>query len=433
MNKKVLAVIKREYVTRVRTKGFIIGTLIFPTILTFLFVGIFLFAKFFRPSTKKYYVIDQTGQIYKDFVNMLSDTLENGEPKYLFFEKKVSAENLDTIIEEYQKLVLEKKIDGYLLIPEDLIDVREVRYAARSVSNFDEQRGFSNALSRIVTNLRLERKGLSPDEIRKEMALGRVRLVSKQVTKEGEIRKSGEGSFILTYILSYLLLILIMVFGQTITRSVIEEKSQRITEMIISSIKPVELMLGKIAGICLLGLTQLFVVGVIILLAVTYGEVLFVRFGVNRPEILNIVRNIEFSPVVFAFMLLFFFMGYIFYASLFAAIGAMVNTEDEGQQFLFPIIILVLIGYFIMFSVAQNPETSTAFWVSLIPCFTPVVMFARIAVTDPSLPKGAFLSIFTMGISTVLLIMLVAKIYRVGILMYGKKPSLKEVFKWIRY
>jgi len=155
--------------------------------------------------------------------------------------------------------------------------------------------------------------------------------------------------------------------------------------------------------------------------------------GVETPKLLNIIGNLQFTPVVFAFFILYFFMGFLLYATLFAAVGSMVNTTDEGQQFLTPIIFLNIIGFFIMITVAQNPDTPAAFWASLIPFFTPSVMFARIAVSHPTLPSGAILSIFTMGISIYLIISLVAKIYRVGILMYGKKPSLKEAIKWIKY
>lgn len=433
ISKKVLAVIKREYITRVRTKGFIIGTFLFPVILVFIFGGIFLFAVFFQPSTKTYFVIDQTGRIYPEFVNMLSDTLDSGEPKYRFIEKKVSSDSLVAALEAYQKLVMRKEIDGYLVIPEELIESREVKYSARSVSNFEEQGRFAHVLSRIVTNFRFENLGLSPIEIQKQLSLGRIKLVSRQVTKEGEIEKSGTSSFVLTYILSYIIFLLIMIYGQTLMRSVIEEKSQRITETIISSIKPIELMLGKIVGICSLGLTQLALIGLIVLAAVTYAEPLFIRFGVNAPDFLYVVRQIKFSGSVFAFMLIFFLLGLVFFSSLYAGVGAIVNTEDEGQHFQMPIIFLILTGYFIMFPVLQNPETTTAFWASLIPLFTPLVMFARIAVSDPIMPKGAYLSLFTMLLSTILLIVLIAKIYRVGILMYGKKPSFKEVIKWIRY
>ena len=433
MNKKIFAIIGREYVTRVRTKGYIIGTLIFPVMLVLIFGGIFIFAKIFQPSTRTYYVVDQTEKIYDEFVNMLPDTLDNGSAKYIFTEKNVSPEAIGATLEEYQKLVMKKKITGYLIIPVNIIESREVKYSAQNVSDFEEQRDFRRALSRIVTNMRLENMGLSANEIRKEMSLGNIRLISRQITDEGEIEKSGVSSFVLTYFLTYIMLIMIMAYGATVMRSVIEEKSQRITETIISSIKPVELMLGKIIGICGLGITQLIIMGIFVLGAVHYGETLFLKFGVNTQEILTVVREINFSPTVFTFMILFFLLGFLFFASIFAAIGAIVNTEDEGQQFQMPIIFLVMISYFIMFSVAKNPDTPMAFWASLIPVFTPLVMFCRIAVSDPILPSGAILSIFTMTISTALLIMLVAKIYRVGILMYGKKPSIKEAIKWIRY
>jgi ABC-2 type transport system permease protein len=433
MNKKIFAVIKREYFTRVRTKGFIIGTMLFPVIMIFIFGGMFLFAKFFAPSTRHYTVIDRTDKIYTEFVAMLPDTLKNGELKYDFNELKTTNEEFEEVTAELQSEVVSKKIDGYLVIPEDILESRTVKYSGRNVSDFEELRELERTISRIVGNLRLEMKGYDPNEIRDEMHKGYINLVSHQVTEEGEVAKHGVSNFLLTYLLSYMLLLFIMTYGQTVTRSVIEEKTQRITETIISSIKPVELMMGKLIGICFLGITQLVVVGGFVALISAYGAPMFENAGVQMPELINILRNLHFTPVVFSFFILFFFMGYLFYAALFAAIGSMVNTADEGSQFLFPLIMLNMIGFFIMISVAKNPDTTAAFWASLIPFFTPVVMFSRIAVSDPILPSGAILSIFTMGISIWLIIKLVGKIYRVGILMYGKKPSLKEAIKWIKY
>jgi ABC-2 type transport system permease protein len=434
MNKKVLAVISREFLTRAKTKGFVIGTLIFPLMLVLIFGGIFIFSTLFKPATRAYYVADQTGKIYDEFVRMLPDTLKNGQLKYQFIKQEVQVGELDSaLLAEYQELVRKKKIDGYLVIPENIVESKEVRYSAKSVSDFEQQQDFERALSRIVTNIRLENIGLSPEVIRREMGQGNVRLVSRQVTEKGEIEKSGISSFVLTYFLTYIMLLMLMIYGATLMRSVIEEKSQRITETIISSIKPIELMVGKILGICGLGLTQLILMGAIILAIVHFGESLFMKMGVNIPELFKLLQQIDFSPAVFIFMILFFLMGFVFFASLFAAVGAMVTSEDEGQQYQMPLVFLVLISYFIMFSVAKNPETPMALWTSLIPFFTPLVMFARIAVSDPILPSGAIISVFTMLLSTMLLIWLVAKIYRMGILMYGKKASFKEAIKWIRY
>ncbi len=433
MNKKILAVVSREYATRAKTKGYVIGTLMFPLILIFLFGGIFIFGKFFQPSTQHFEVIDQTGRIFPQMVEMLPDTLKNGKMKFSFNELKPTPEDFDSVVEELRSKVRNKQITGFIIIPENILETREAKYSAKNISNFDDMRKIEWAISKSCSNIRLENLGYSPEVIRREMYAGYISLVSFQITEKGEISKSGVSNFLLTYLLSYLLMLFIMIYGQTISASVIEEKSQRITETIISSIKPVELMLGKLIGVCLLGITQLIVIGSFIYVLSAYGAPFLMKMGVQTPKLLEIVGNLQFTPIVFMFFILYFFMGYFLYASLFAAVGSMVNTTDEAQQFLTPIIFLNIIGFFIMITVAKNPDTTAAFWASLFPFFTPSVMFARIAVSHPSLPSGAILSIFTMAISVYLIVKLVAKIYRVGILMYGKKPSLKEAWKWVKY
>jgi ABC-2 type transport system permease protein len=429
----MLAVIKREYITRVKTKGFIIGTLIFPVLIVLVLSGVIIFDAFFQPTTKTFAIVDESGKIYQEFINLQSDTLKNGEPKYRFFKVDISQEEEESIYDSLKTSVMNQKIEGYLIIPESILESREVTYAARNVSDFEELGSFSHSFSWIVTNLRLEQKGLDVDAVREQMNAGRVRLNSKQVTEEGEVEKSGISSYILTYFITYTIFLLIMIYGGMLMRSVIEEKSQRISETIVSSIKPFELMLGKLIGICSLGITQLIIFGIFIIGVVSFAEPIFVHFGASSSEFLDIIRNLQFSVSVFAFMIIFFILGFVFYSSLFAAVGAMVNSEDEGQQFQMPLIFLIIIGFFIMFTVARNPDTAKAFWISLIPFFTPLVMFARIAVSDPVLPSGAYLSIFTMLGFTAFILWIVAKIYRVGILMYGKKPSIKEALKWIRY
>ena len=433
MSKKVFAVISREFITRVRTKGFIIGTLLMPLMFVLFLGGIFIFAIFFQPSTKTYDVIDLSGIMYDEFTEILNDTLDGGEPKYVFNKSELKNENLDSTLANLQNLVNSKKIDGYLVFPKDILDVKTVQYAARNVSNFEEQNDISRALSKIVTNYKLSETGVSPDSIRNIFNQGEVDLISHQVTEEGATEKSGASSFVLTYILVYMIFLMVMIYGQSVMRSVIEEKSQRISETIISAIKPMELLVGKLIGICMLGITQLVIVGLIFLVLALYGGAIFSSFGVSSMDLLDVVNQINFSLNIFIFMILFFFFGFVFYASIFAAVGAMVNTEEEGQQFQMPIIILLIFSFFIMFTVAQNPDTAKAYWISLIPFFTPIVMFARISVSDPVIPDGAYLSVLVMIVSTTLLLWLISKIYRVGILMYGKKPSLKEAIKWIKY
>jgi len=433
LNKKVLAVIRREYVTRVRTKGFIIGTILFPLIITLIFSGVYLFGKFFQPSTREYAIIDETGVIFAEFTASLADTLKNGEPKFIFEEVKTSGESRDELIKGLQADINNKRLHGYVLIPANIVEERKAYYAARNVGDFEEQRSFSRAISRQVANLRLAKKGYPAEEIRDEINQGWVDMVSAQVTEKGEVSKNSASNYLMTYLLSYFLMLFIMTYGQSVTRSVIEEKSQRITETIISSIKPGELMLGKLIGISFTGVTQLAVFGAFLFAVAHYGASLLTKAGFPHNQFMSIMENLHLSIPMLLFFLFFFLMGYAIFAILFAGVGAMVNTEEEGQQFLLPIILLNIIGFFIMISVAKNPETPAAFWASLFPFFTPVVMFCRIAVSDPVMPSGAYLSLVILAASIFFLFKLVSRIYRVGILMYGKKPSLKEAFKWLRY
>jgi len=434
MNKKLFTIIKREYITRVRTKGFIIGTILFPLVLTFLFGGVYLFMRINQPSTKRYYVIDQSGMVYEEFTEILSDTLSNGKPKYAFTEKQVSSEDMEDLLKEYQESVLQKEIDGYIIIPEDLVKTKRVRYSARSVSNIEEQYELSNALSWITTNYRLENKGLDPEVIRKKMEEGRVRLESLQVTDKGEVEREAGASQLFSTILIVLLYMLILIYGSMVMKSVIEEKSERITETVISSVKPVHLMLGKIIGICSLGITQLVVTGMFLYIALTHGGSILMKFGVDTPAILELIQGINFSLNIFVFLIVFFLLGYIFYASVYAGIGSMFNSNDEAQQLSMVVILPIIIGYFIAISIGpERPDAPALYWTSIIPFTAPLVMFVRIVATDPNLPSGVFLSIAILAVSIVLVVTLNAKIFRVGILMYGKKPSLKEVLKWIRY
>jgi len=265
------------------------------------------------------------------------------------------------------------------------------------------------------------------------MARGRIRLNTPQVTEEGEVESSGGVNVAIAYILTYLLFLTLMIYGQMVMRSVIEEKTQRITETIVSSVKPFELMAGKITGICALGITQLADWGFIILIAIVYGESIINRFAPEAAEIIRLIHLIHFSGTTFIFFIIFFILGFVLYASLYAAIGAMVNTEDEAQQLQFPIILPIIIQYMLFFIIVQRPESNMAYWTSIIPFFTSILMTARLSVMEPQLPDGLFLSLFLMIITVVLTVMLVSKIYRVGILMYGKRPSIKELVKWIRY
>jgi ABC-2 type transport system permease protein len=208
-------------------------------------------------------------------------------------------------------------------------------------------------------------------------------------------------------------------YGQIILGAVIEEKETRIAEILFSSLKPFTLMMGKLIGISLVALTQLGVWG----LAFAFFVVLAAsELSVHIPNI---------APVVFVYFALFFLLGYFIYATIYALVGSMVTTAQEGGQLAMPVILLLVIGFYLAFPVIQSPDSSLAFWVSMVPFFSPITMLVRIVTLTPPLWQIA-LSLL-IGFSTViLLIWVAARIYRTGMLMYGKRASIPEVWRWVR-
>ena len=432
-SRKVIVVIKREYLTKVRTKSFIIISLLAPVLMIFFMFGVFIFQRLFEPDQKSYYLIDQTGRIASEFIRMLPDTTETGERQYNIIVKDVGDTGLEDQLEGFRRDVLDEKVDGYIIIPEDVLESRRVTYASTNVSNVEEQGKLRGILSQIVTNIRIENLGISPEDIRREMAQGRIRLDTPRITEEGEVEASGRANILLTTVMGFLLYFLLIFTGVMLMQSVLEEKTQRITETIIASIDSFELMTGKLIGVCALGITQIIIMVVFVLGIGLNSDVILSRFGVNSTEIVDIISQIDISFSIVAFFVIYFILGYLLYASMFAAIGAIVNTTEEAGQLQFFVMMPIIIQIFMLFSVSQNPDTDTAYWVSLFPFFTPILMFARVSVMSPQIPDGAYLSIFVMLATVILMLKLVSKIYRVGILMYGKRPSLKELIKWVRY
>ena len=213
-------------------------------------------------------------------------------------------------------------------------------------------------------------------------------------------------------------------------QGVMEEKTNRIVEIMVSSVKPFDLMMGKLIGIGLVGITQFGLWGLLIAGVALFGGTWLAAVGGSTGVIFTLLASSNLL-VLCLYFILFFIGGYLIYASLFAAIGAMVNSQEDTQQYMMPITILVLFAFYAGFYSAQNPDGPLAFWTSLIPFTSPIVMMTRLPYDVPW--WQLILSIALLALTVVLIIMLVAKIYRVGILMYGKKPTYKEIVKWLRY
>jgi ABC-2 type transport system permease protein len=248
--------------------------------------------------------------------------------------------------------------------------------------------------------------------------------ISKDEKKQG-----GGQTFLVAYILMFALYMTIIIYGTSVMRSVTEEKSSRVVEVLLSSLKPFELMAGKILGVSLVGLTQYFIWAIFAISIFSFGQIILGSF---LKSSFNISSIPFISPTIFVYFILFFILGYLLYSGLYAAVGAIVDNESEARSYNFIILMPLILPILIMTYIVGNPESLFSIILSIIPFTSPIIMLLRICVS--SVPAFEILiSVIVMILTIIAEIWVVSKIYRVGILMYGKKPDIREILKWIRY
>ena len=449
MNKTSL-IIQREYVTRVRKKSFIIMTLLTPLLLALIFVVPALVMSNNDKDFKKIAVIEDGGDLFK---GVIPDT-KDAEFVYL----------TNTSLSDIKSTFSEKGFYGVLYIS-DLVTT--VPNAVQLISKKQPPIGLldhiSNSLEKEIERQKLLGYNIENlDEILKSIN-SKVEIQTIKIDEEGKSKKTSTGIAMgLAYISGFLMYMLVFMFGAQVMRGVIEEKTSRIVEVIISSVKPVQLMLGKIIGIALVGLTQfaIWIMLTLAIVAVVQSKILPEKtieqmqqipqsLGQAEPSVAGAsagtpaatqmtqlqslfasAMNQRWGLIIFAFVF-YFITGYLLYASLFAAIGSAVDNETETQQFMLPVTIPIILGLIVAMGTMQNPESSISFWFSIIPLTSPIVMVARIPFDVPAWEIA--LSMALMLVTIVACIWMAAKIYRTGILMYGKKTSYKEIWKWLTY
>jgi len=420
---KLIQIIKREYKTRVRKKSFIITTLIAPLIMASFILIPILISELETEDTKIYNVIDFTDEIFEEL-----EYFVNSFDKKLYNLKKIEYEkyNFEDIKKRLSEQVLEKEIDAYIIIPEDVYESNYFEYYARTTTDFTEFRRLESYLSNIINQKRLANKGYDINEIRD--VFRDVNLKAIKVTKSGEKEEKGQ-TFLITYVLVLILYMSVIMYGVSVMRGVIEEKQSRIVEIILSSVKPFKLMLGKLLGIGAVGLTQILIYAFFGILLMIYSSDIASIFSSGKGIPTEFFRV---PASIFIYFAIYYILGYFLLSVLYAGIGAIVNSEEEAQNIQFPVIMLFVIPMLFLVLIIKNPESTISTVLSLFPFFTPILMFARINVSTPPFFQ-IVLSIVIMIATIFFLVWLVSKIYRVGILMYGKRPTVKEVFKWVKY
>lgn len=441
---KLLTIIKREYISRVRTKGFIIATLLLPISMVIFTIVPALLMNIKTGDATRLTIVDGSGKLAAPLERALSGEAENDgqvsdlaarqaaenrrdqsmdRSRFAVTTRDFAGESPDEIKRKLNDRVAAKELDAFLIIPPDILGNGEAQYYGRNMSDFVSLRFVRDALTRTVRDTRLVESGIELGKVR--AASAPVKMSEQKATNDLAEAESS-GGFIIAYVVGFLIYFTIIIYGQTILSAVVEEKTTRIAEVLFSSARAFPLMLGKLVGVSLVALTQFTIWAVMFLLLTLYGVGALAASGVNIADVLPRI------PVsVLVYIILFFILGYFIYATLYALVGAMVTTTQEGAQLATPVFSLLIAAFFVSFTVIRSPSSEFSFWVSLVPFFSPITMLVRIVTETP--PFWQIALSLAIGYATVIgLVWLAARIYRTGMLMYGKRASLAEALRWVR-
>lgn len=434
---KIGLIIKREYFTRVKKRSFIIMTFLGPLLIAAIYIIPILLALHGDSEKRTIAVVDQSHWFERQFVNTENQTF-------------IRLDNID--IDSTKKLVQQGFFDIALFIPETQLNIPSsaVVYSMKQVP-LDVESHIKEVMKNEIQVQKLLAAGVDPDIL--ESIKTNINLSVIRMDEEGGEKETfTEVQFILGMVLAVMIYMFIMLFGGQVMQGVTEEKSSRIVEVIVSSVKPFQLMMGKIIGVSLVALTQ-FVMWIVLTGVIYIG--FSAAVGLSHPEaisqgtvmaqeisstnimdneavqnVLNIVHSIDFGTIIVSFIV-FFLLGYLLYATMFAAIGSLVDNNTDSQQFTLPVTVPLIIAILSAIYIVNDPDSSLAVWMSMIPFTSPVVMMVRIPFGIPI--WQVIVSAVILAGSFVGMTWVAAKIYRTGILMYGKKPTYKEIFKWLKY
>lgn len=447
--RKFLAVVRHEYKKIVFKWSFLLATLLFPLLAAvFALVPALIFS--IKGDATRIVVIDKSGKIAARLKENLSTekietkteqsrpnasenpaavpdeqlkrTAEQLGANFNFIDYAADEKSVEQIKRELNGKIIAKEIDAYLIIPENY-DARDepFEFYSRKAGDLIANANLRNAINGAARSQRLADANISEDKLKN--LTQNVELSVKTISEKGD-EKDGKGVVAAAFIIGMMIFITLQIYGQQILAAVIEEKETRIAEILFSSAKPFELMMGKLVGVCLAGLTQLaiWIFSALVLAGVGLANMSAAGVDVSVPDI---------TPLTIIYFFIFFLLGFFIYSTIFALIGSMVTTMQEGSQFaLFPIMVLAS-GFYLSFAVIRDPNSNLAFWASISPFVAPITMPVRILAETPPFWQIA-LSILLNSLAIAALVWLAARVYRVGMLMYGKRATIPEVWKWIR-
>ena len=424
---KLWVIIKREYLERVRTKWFIFATIFGPVFFGAMIIIPAVMAKRSK-STMEFTntrILDATttglGQRVADAMNRGRQT--GAIPPQVFVVKPTELTQAESTA---TKQVIAKQVSGYLVVDARTLGGEEARYAGRNATSIGDMERLRSAVKDALLSQRMEQAGIDSSRI-KDMTFMPLRLNSERITDKGR-GGSGTVSIIFAGGIAFLLYMSIVLYGQNVLRGVLEEKTTRVAEVVVSSVSPETLLAGKILGVGAVGLTQQILWVITTVLMFQARQPILDKFGISTMPFA--LPDISIGLAVL--LLLFFILGFIFYSSLYAAVGASVNTEQEAQQAVQPMLILLVATAIFLTPLLINPTSRLATVMSLLPFSAPIIMPLRLALGSVPWYELAA-SLVGVILACLGATWLAARIYRVGLLMYGKRPTLREMGRWVSY
>ena len=435
----VSIIIQREFNERVRKKSFIITTILMPVLMIVLIIAPALIMEYSRGEQKTIAVIDDSG--------LVAPQLQSNE--------ELRFEPTDLSTEEARRSLTDRF--GVLYIGSDILEnPSNVKLYANASSSLSIESNITGQIEDILEAEKLKAYHIDNLQQILDEVKTTVTLQTFRNDKSQEAESQAQSSTVATaagYILGFVLYMFLLIYGSMVMQSVIEEKNNRVLEVVVSSVRPFDLMLGKILGVALVAVVQvliwgvlIFAVGAIVLPQLMPAEMMAgvqalqqgmpdaAAMGDMDPEMLQAVAAVTdtgYILKIFVCLLLFVFGGYLLYSAMFAAVGSAVDNVQDASQLQMPVTLPIILALLMMLAVIKDPNSSLAFWFSIIPFTSPVVMMARIPYDIPL--REIVLSLVVLYASFVAMVWFAGKIYRVGIFMYGKKPTFKELLKWVRY
>lgn len=426
--RNMFLIARREYLERVRSKAFIVMTILLPVLMLGATVLPSLLMMRGSGETKHIVVVasnEATGDLLRDQLNKSAEQrtkavgdatgMNRRNQEKVNYQVDVVTDTSQSKRDALTEKVKQKELSGAIFATDDALAAHKVSFVTRDISSFSTMDDVKSAVTQTVRHAFLQSKGLTEGDINNTFKP--VELDSQNPTGSGNTLTV----FFTAFGMVMIMYVTVLMYGINVMRAIIEEKTSRVMEVMLASARPVDMMAGKIIGVGAVGLTQVAIWAGTALLFLSYGTL---ASGASLKNIISLKLLIFFG--------VFFLLGYILYSTLCAAIGAMVNSDQEAQQLQFIIMAPLIVSIIMMGSIIQSPNGPTAVWGSLFPLTAPLIMFLRVSIEMPPWWQIG-LSIGLMALTAYLLVFLCARIYRVGILMYGKRPTLPEIVKWIKY